>query len=273
MKRIICILAIVISIATVFGGVGAYASYDGESLTRGASFCEVAEVNTLLSADIATDNSPLESDTAADNADAVLDKDDGEYTSSGEYAESTENESENGEVNNYNSSANEDANESDATGKNPFESAFEVVKAYAAEILCALTFVGSLVLAYAYKRGLIPLLTNGISAISGAVSRIKESAERGEGKTDALSKIVFERLTDAESCLDGIGKSLIELEERLDDIKADKNEGKLLRTVMSAQIDMLYSIFMTSQLPQYQKDEVGERIAKMKEALATDEGE
>ena len=116
-------------------------------------------------------------------------------------------------------------------------------------------------------------MTNGISAISGAVSRIKESAERGEGKTDALSKIVFERLTDAESCLDGIGKSLIELEERLDDIKADKNEGKLLRTVMSAQIDMLYSIFMTSQLPQYQKDEVGERIAKMKEALATDEGE
>ena len=34
---------------------------------------------------------------------------------------------------------------------------------------------------------------------------------------------------------------------------------------MSAQIDMLYGIFMTSSLPQYQKDAVSEHIHKMKE--------
>ena len=34
---------------------------------------------------------------------------------------------------------------------------------------------------------------------------------------------------------------------------------------------MLYSIFMTSALPQYQKDEVGARIAKMREVIGDDE--
>ena len=37
--------------------------------------------------------------------------------------------------------------------------------------------------------------------------------------------------------------------------------------MVKAQIDMLYDVFMSSALPQYQKDAVGERIAKMKEAL------
>ena len=41
-----------------------------------------------------------------------------------------------------------------------------------------------------------------------------------------------------------------------------------LSVIVGTQIDMLYDIFMTSALPQYQKDAVGERVAKMKEALA-----
>ena len=40
-----------------------------------------------------------------------------------------------------------------------------------------------------------------------------------------------------------------------------------LRLVVDTQIDMLYDIFMSSALPQYQKDAVGERIAKMKGAI------
>jgi hypothetical protein len=41
-----------------------------------------------------------------------------------------------------------------------------------------------------------------------------------------------------------------------------------MKTIMSAQVDMLYNIFMSSSLPQYSKDAVGERISEMKAALA-----
>ena len=34
-----------------------------------------------------------------------------------------------------------------------------------------------------------------------------------------------------------------------------------------SQVDMLYAIFMSSALPQYQKDEVGARIKEMREEL------
>ena len=40
-----------------------------------------------------------------------------------------------------------------------------------------------------------------------------------------------------------------------------------MRTILAGQIDMLYSIFMSSGLPQYQKDEIGEKIKEMREEL------
>ena len=154
---------------------------------------------------------------------------------------------------------------------NPFEALFNTVKEYATEIFCALTFVGSLVLAYAYKCGLIPIIKGGIGALSSTVSGIKESAERGEKKTDEVARAVAERLGNAESTLGIICESLSLMAAKLERLEADGEEKRKLRIVMNAEVDMLYSIFMTSALPQYQKDEIGMRIAKMREVLADDE--
>ena len=43
-----------------------------------------------------------------------------------------------------------------------------------------------------------------------------------------------------------------------------------MKALMSAQIDMLYDIFMTSSLPQYQKDAVNQRVKEMKEVTESD---
>ncbi len=156
---------------------------------------------------------------------------------------------------------------------NPFEVVFATVKEYATEIFCALSFVGSLILAYAYKSGLLPIIKGGIGAISTTVSSIKETAERGESKTDELTRAVCDRLSDAEICLDGIGNAIDELGKRLNGLESDADERKKLNLILATQIDMLYSIFMTSSLPQYQKDEVGAKISEMREALLKNEGE
>ena len=46
-----------------------------------------------------------------------------------------------------------------------------------------------------------------------------------------------------------------------------------MRVIMSTQIDLLHDIFMSSSLPYYRKEEVGERVAEMKRALTAAEEE
>ena len=44
-----------------------------------------------------------------------------------------------------------------------------------------------------------------------------------------------------------------------------------LRRLLGVQIDLLHDIFMSSSLPEYKKEEVGERIRSMKKELSSDE--
>ena len=157
---------------------------------------------------------------------------------------------------------------------NLFTKLFNEVKEYATEIFCAMTFVGSLTLAYAYKKGLLPLVEKTLVSIGTAVARIKEKTESGELATENLGIALTDKLDVAERTIDEL-KSRISnmntvLEAVVNDEARKKDESKNLAIIVSTQIDMLYDIFMTSALPQYQKDAVGERVAKMKEALRGD---
>ena len=40
-----------------------------------------------------------------------------------------------------------------------------------------------------------------------------------------------------------------------------------VRIVILSQIDLLYDVFMSSALPQYQKELIGERVVKMKKEM------
>ena len=164
----------------------------------------------------------------------------------------------------------EEAAEASATitEENVFSSVYNQVASHASEILCAMTFAGSLILAFAYKKGLMPLVKGSLLSIANAISKIKddttENAERNAKIGESLemeldnTKNTLNTLTDKISELDLMLMEKLECE---DDAKREKEEFKL---ILSSQIDMLYDIFMASALPQYQKDAVGERIAKMK---------
>lgn len=150
---------------------------------------------------------------------------------------------------------------------NLFAQIYEEISAYTSEILCVLTFGGSLILAIAYKKGLLPIVKGSLLSIGNAVSNIKESAGESIEKTSQLEKsfeIAKEKLdvlTNRVCTLDQL------LREKLDMEDEEKKAKIELKLVLNSQIDMLYDIFMASALPQYQKDAVGEKIAKMKGAL------
>ena len=163
--------------------------------------------------------------------------------------------------------------ESEYTGaKNVFTSVFNQIKSYATEIFCAMTFIGSLILAYAYKKGLIPLVEKTLISIGGAVSKIREKTESGALATEKLGEDLLTRLEGSEALIKTLVDRIGTMNDDLASVKSselERNEkSNELSVIVMTQIDMLHDIFMTSALPQYQKDAVGERVAKMKEALA-----
>ncbi len=157
--------------------------------------------------------------------------------------------------------------------ENPFSLFFETVSAYSAEVLSALAFVGSLILAFCYKKGLIPLVESALSAIAKAVGGIREKAEATESVSRELCESLTKRLEAAEGVIAELGTAISTTTAALDAYEKSGGERASMKLVLQAQIDMLYDIFMTSALPQYQKDAVGERISKMKETLSVYESE
>lgn len=162
----------------------------------------------------------------------------------------------------------------DEISENIFTRLYDEVKGYATEILCAMTFAGSLLLAYAYKKGLIPIIEKTLLSIGNSVSKIKEQTEAGELAQENFSLQLTEKLDNAQGLVKDLVNHVNEMNSALNDVKRAELEREEntqnLSVIVSAQIDMLYDIFMTSALPQYQKDAVGERVAKMKEALRGD---
>lgn len=167
--------------------------------------------------------------------------------------------------------------ETEDTAENFFTKIYAEISAYAGEILCALTFVGSVTLAFAYKKGLLPLIERSLVSIGNAIGKIKDSASENAEKTSALGENIDAKLTDALKIVQSLGEKTAALEKSLADTLADekdsKEEKRKLYLIVNAQVDMLYDVFMSSALPQYQKDAVGERIAKMREAIAKNDTE
>lgn len=159
----------------------------------------------------------------------------------------------------------------DTAQENIFSEVWGLIQEYSSEIFSFLALIGSLILAYLYKMGLTPLLQNALSAIGTAVTSLKESAERGEEASGAVSAALGERLEAAEALITRVSESVERVSEGLAAREAEAGERASLKVVLAAQIDMLYEIFMTSALPQYKKDAVGERIAEMRRAIGVDE--
>ena len=138
-----------------------------------------------------------------------------------------------------------------------------------------MTLAGSLSLAVAYKKGLLPLIEKSLLSIGGAIAKIKDSTNEYAKTNSALSQSIDKQLESSATALNEIASKVnelsIALEKSIKDEGEARREKEQLRIIIGAQIDMLYDVFMSSALPQYQKDEVGERIAVMREAIAANE--
>lgn len=151
-----------------------------------------------------------------------------------------------------------------------FAAVYEKVFSYSAEILCTLTLIASLAVVFFYKNGLIPMLKNGIGVLSGTVKGLKDAASTQEESLNAFTEALNGKLTLANGMLEKATASLDEVTKRLEGAEAMKRDTDTLKRVLLSEIDMLYDIFMSASLPQYEKDRIGERVGAMKASLGTE---
>ncbi len=149
-----------------------------------------------------------------------------------------------------------------------FESLLSAFEENASEIFSILAFIGSLIIMLSYKKGLLPIITDGLKALKSGIKTVNDKSELFNEHAIGICDSIDARLERAEKITEAVLKSAETVEEDIAEIKKTSTENEKLKVILTAQIDMLYEIFMSASLPQYLKDNVGEKIAQMKSALA-----
>ena len=156
---------------------------------------------------------------------------------------------------------------------NFFEKLYTAVTDYISEILCVLAFGGSFLIAVLYKKGLLPLLKGALGAINTAVGRIKEVTESSAAADTEKTAEITEALCKAKALIEAQSDTLEALEKRLDSLSTDKSEREKLRLILESEVELLYDIFMSSGLPEYQKDAVAKRLKAISSFVKEDKEE
>ena len=165
----------------------------------------------------------------------------------------------------------DERSEPDSGAKNSLTEAYEIIIAHLSEILSLAAFIGSLVCAIIYKSGLLPLVESSLRSIKSATQKIKESTDKAElGSRESMGNIT-DKVAGLEATLLTLKDALAALAEKLDSAEAEKLHRIKTDHILEGELDMLYDIFMSSALPEYEKQRVGERVAKLKGDLSANE--
>ena len=153
-----------------------------------------------------------------------------------------------------------------------FGEIYSCLASHAGEIFSTLSFIGTVAVALAYRRGLIPLLRDGLGAIGGAAGNISTSAERAQAVTEEAIAGVRMALDGFSDTLRTIERAGEETSERLRALECEGYDKKVLTKILLEQINMLSDIFMSTSLPQFRKDEIAERAKEMRDLVAAVSG-
>lgn len=144
-----------------------------------------------------------------------------------------------------------------------------------AELLSGLTLVSSLCIALLFKKGLLPALASALKGVAGQVDRGMEEMNAVGQKLTGEAGQAMQRFTAAVSPtmekMALVADRAEEMADRLTELEAALRQSDDSRTraetVLRAQMDMFYRFFMSVNLPQYQKDALGETYARINALL------
>ncbi len=159
----------------------------------------------------------------------------------------------------------------DTEAKNSFTELYEIVMSHLSEILSLAAFIGSLLCAFIYKSGLLPLFDKGLGSIKSATQKIKEATDRAECNSKESLGSINGKILGLEDALYSIKNLITDLNDRLGSLGDQQAHQARIDTLLGGELDMLYDIFMSSSLPEYEKARVGERVTKLKKELSDED--
>ena len=163
----------------------------------------------------------------------------------------------------------ENSEEDKGSSQNIFEDIYKLLELNADKIFSVLAFVGTIVVSVGYKSGLLPLLRDALSKLKGAIDGVKADGEISKALTESKMSEMSEKIAEINSAIEKNNGELKRIEWQFENYEQLMAERESMRLILQGQIDMLYAIFMSSALPQYQKEEIGTKIQEMREELAS----
>ena len=157
--------------------------------------------------------------------------------------------------------------ESTESASNPFDEMYQTISQHSGELLSLCSFVGTLIIALLYKKGLAPLLSGSADKLSSAIEGLRRDADTEILERGKMIASRDEHAALLESRLECLTNKLDEMQRRISSEAELVSCTEKVRIVMQSQIDILYDVFMSSSLPQYQKELIGERMLRMKKEL------
>ena len=152
---------------------------------------------------------------------------------------------------------------------NVFEEIYFAMEANSDKIFSILAFIGTIVVSVGYKSGLLPLLRDALSRLKNSIDGVKAESEISKALTESKMSEISDELSKINDMVEKNAGELARIEWQFESYEELCREREAMRTILMGQIDMLYAIFMSSALPQYQKDEIGTKIQQMREELAS----
>ena len=272
-KKIKGIFAFVITIALVFS-VCSVSCFADTASAKEEGIVESGEVSVAISGE--KSNAP-----ETDEADTAGSVDGGELT------ENTHTDAVNGDDGDTSNSFIEDGDgnsplHTGGTGgtgddfkgeedKNLFVLLYEGAMDNLSEILSLFSFIGTLLIAFIYKKGLLPLFSKTVTGIRDGIGAIKKESEEARNFNSSKIDSVRDKLAEIENTFTLFSESVATLEAKLAAEEALTSERKKLELIMGSQIELLYDIFMSSSLPEYKKEAVGAKFLQMREELKKNE--
>ena len=151
--------------------------------------------------------------------------------------------------------------------ENVFEEIYDFALCHSDKILSALAAIGSLFIAFAYKRGLLPILNGALTKLGDSITKLREANDAAKQEANATLEKAEEKLVLAEKAVAGLAERLSAFEKNAENLTNTEKTVSDIESVILCQIDLLYEIFISSSLPIYQKEAVSQKITDMKKTL------
>ena len=159
------------------------------------------------------------------------------------------------------------AGEPEGGTENPFAALFETFGNHASEVFAAVSAFLSLTVFWLFRRGLLPLLRGGLNALSGVAEKMHKESETSSENLGKTADSVNHSLLMSAASIAAMQKMLEGFSEKLNALSVSREEREAMRCILLSQVDMLSEIFLSSALPEYRKELVGEKLTAMRRAL------